>query len=231
MIKKLLTIFIFFINGYAFPQYDLGSSSSSSYSSGSNDSIGSIDILASGGYSQVIIGGDNYTGYDAFFKFLLPFSSSSNWYFGIGARYDSVTSDASSTNTSSSSTQASTQQNTFTYQSAQAGLDLAYKISFSFFDFQLNPYVYYAFYNMWTRNTNISGTTITSNSPIINNIVYGIGASLLFKISTFYFGPSAYYSQGYMECGSYTDSYGNSYNSNNGNYEIYNYNFTVGMYL
>ena len=89
MVKKLLAIFLLSIVGEAFAQYD------SEYSSGSGSSTGSIDVLASGGYSQVVIDGDAYTGYNAFLKFLLPFHSGSNLYFGFGARYEAVTSTAS----------------------------------------------------------------------------------------------------------------------------------------
>jgi hypothetical protein len=173
------------------------------------------ELQASGGYSQTIIGGIYYTGYDAYLKYFIPFKSS-NWFYGIGVRYDST----------SSTTQQGSEQNTFAYKSAQAGIDLAYKLSYSFIDLELNPYVYCAFYNLWTRNTMTSGITITDNSPVKNNIVYGMGASLLFNVGNFYFGPSAYYSQGYMACDSYTDNNGNFINTNKGYYASYNFNLT-----
>lgn len=220
MVKKIIAIFFFVICNDSFADDDSGSYSSS-------NSLGSIDLFVGAGYSQIMIGGNTYTGYGAMVKALLPFGSDSNWYFGFGAKYDSVDSTANS-----STTQSSNQQNSFNYTSAQAGIDIAFKLSSSFVDFQLNPYAYYGFYNSWTRSTNVSNTTnIVSTELVLANLNYGLGASLLFKIDTFYFGPSAYYSEGYMACDVYTDNFGNSYTSHAGRYEIYNYNLTLGMYL
>lgn len=209
-------------SNYSYAQYYPDSNfTNSSFGTSSTNSKGAIDLLASLGYDRIDIGGVRYTGYNAFLKIFFPLNNN-NWYFGFGTRYDSVTSSVSTV---------SNQQNLFTYQSAQAGLDLAYKLSFSLADLQLNPFIYYSFYDLWERDTTISGVTITSISPIVNNIIYGIGASLLFKIGKYYVGPSAYYLRGYMECDSYTNSYGSSYSGNTGSYEIYNYNLTLGMFL
>ncbi|APJ03285.1 hypothetical protein [Silvanigrella aquatica] len=189
----------------------------------SNDSI---DILASGGYSMLYMNGDYYSGYNAFLKLFFPLGH--GFYLGIGTRYEDLTSNAPS---SSSNTAANAQQNSFVYQSSQAGVDLAYKISFSFFDFQINPYAYYAFDTIWTRSTILNNITISSVAPVLSNYVFGVGGSLLFKLSRFYIGPSAYYSWGYISNDSYSDNQGNTYKSNTGLYIYYNFNLTLGVYL
>lgn len=180
-------------------------------------------ILLSGGYSQVLIDGNIYSGYNTFLKFFLPFSNEDDhWYFGLGVRYENVISKTTSPND---------QKNTFSYETAQAGLDLAYKLSFSIADIQINPYLYYSFYNKWTRDTEVTGTTITASPDINYNFTYGIGGSLLFKLGIFYLGPSIYYSRGYLSYNSFKDNYGDSYNQNSGSYQFLNYNLTLGVLL
>ncbi|WP_148697018.1 hypothetical protein [Silvanigrella aquatica] len=215
MFKRILILLYFF---YVIPIY--------AQDYGSGDSSNSFDILASGGYSMMTINGDPYTGYNAFFKLFFPLGS--GLYFGIGSRYESMTSTASS---SSAIKNASNHQNSFTYQSIQAGLDLAYKISFSDVDFQINPYAYYAFSNTWMRNTTMNNSTISSTGPVTFNLVYGVGGSLLFKFEPFYIGPSAYYSWGYISSDAYSDNFGNAYFANAGFYTFTNYNLTLGFYL
>lgn len=194
------------------------------YSGSSSGSEGKVDFLASGGYSQIIISGNAYTGYNGSAKLMFPFSSSSGWSFGLGGKYEMATSNSGPLSDPAGSV-------TSTFNSIYAGLDLAYKLSFSFVDFQLNPYGYYGVSNYWSRDTSFNGTIITGEVPVTTNLLYGVGLSALFKLGFFYFGPSAFYSRGYLGADSYTDNFGNSYQLNTGNYEIYNYNFTIGMYL
>lgn len=215
MLKKI--ILAFFINLICSPVFSQEYESSSS--SGSENKV---DFLMSGGYSQVIIGGNSYTGFNGSSKLFFPLSSSFS--FGIGGKYEYTTSNSGALDNPSGTINS-------TFNAIYAGLDFAYKLSFSFVDFQLNPYGYYGVYNYWNRDTSFSGTTISGNPNITTNLLYGIGFSILFKLGIFYFGPAAIYSKGYMECDSYKDTFGNNFSANTGNYEIYNYNFTIGMFL
>ncbi len=196
----------------------------SEYSGSSGGSNGSVDFLMSGGYSQAVISNSNYIGYNGTAKLLLPFDRSSNFSFGLSGKYENLTS-ADSPNSNPNGTITST------YEAAFVGLDLAYKITFSLLDIQLNPYVYYGLYNYWNRDTNFNGSVISGNPTVTLNVLYGVGLSFLFKLGFLYFGPAAYYSRGYIEANSYTDTNGNSFATNTGVYQILDLNFTLGMFL
>ncbi len=85
MLKKI--ILAFFINLICSPIFSQEYESSSS--SGSENRV---DFLLSGGYSQIVIAGNSYQGYNGSAKLLFPLSSSFS--FGIGGKYEYATSDS-----------------------------------------------------------------------------------------------------------------------------------------
>jgi hypothetical protein len=189
-----------------------------------NDSDMKVDILASGGYSNVIIDDNYYKGYNASIKLFIPIIS--DLYFGLGSKFESV-SNSKQSNISSAGTISENLTSVF------IGIDLAYKFSLEFVDIHMNPYSYYSVYDNWQRTTTFSNSSnsITGTASIKTNIIYGIGCSALFNYDSFYFGPSLYYSRGYIEAQNYTDSFQFSSSFNSGVYEILNYNITIGMFL
>lgn len=196
----------------------------SEYSGSSSSSTGSVDFLMSGGYSQAVISNSNYTGYNGTVKLLLPFDRGSNFSFGLSGKYENLTtSDSPNSNPNGTITT--------TLEAAFIGIDLAYKITFSLLDIQLNPYFYYGIYNYWNRDTNFNGSVISANPTVNLNVLYGMGLSFLFKLGFLYFGPAAYYSRGYLEANNYTDTNGNVFGSNTGIYQMLDLNITLGMFL
>jgi hypothetical protein len=188
----------------------------------------SIKLLMGGGYEAINIQGINYTGYDAKLKILFPLTSLKDFYLGIGGKYDNTSYNPSSNQSSVSITHE--------YDSFQAGLDLGYNLSFSFVDFLINPYIYYSFYNTWLQTVDTSDFQQTYSPYIQHNLNYGIGLNILFKYyfqSNFgmYYGPSAYYSNGYIIYQSTNDSKGNSYTGGEGVYSFYSVDLTFGLFF
>lgn len=216
MKKNFLISIASLINSVAFAQ-DYSSSSGAT-----------IDVLVSGGYTSITIQNNEYTGYSAVAKVLFPFMGSKDISVGLGVKYDYATYNPSSS------------QNNITYthqyDTLMAGIDLGYKLDFSWLLILFNPYAYYSFYDTWLQTTDTATYQQTYSPYIIHNLNYGLGMHFLFKISSgsgsgFYLGPSAYYSGGYIVYQNAKDSKGNNYTGGEGGYSLYSADFTIGMYF
>lgn len=180
-------------------------------------------ISLGGGYSQLNISNNYYTGYNLGIQFLFPMNN--QFSIGFGSKFIKLKTSSGVTSTSAESISSK-------FTALLAGVDLAYKLSLSEFDFQINPFIYYGFYNSWTKNTGFAGLSVTQDVPITFNILFGLELSSFYNISDlFYFGPSISYAIGYLENGIYADNYNNVYKKNSGKYQIYNINITIGKYL
>ncbi len=221
-IRKYILINIIFSVVFIF--FSLNTFSQDFSGSGGN----SVDVLASGGYTVITIQNSQYIGYSAVAKVLFPFSGSKDISIGLGVKYDNASYSPSSTNG----------QITYTHQydTLMVGIDLGYKINFSWLLVLLNPYIYYSLYDTWLQTTDTPTYQQTYSPYIIHNINYGTGLHFLFKIDLnsgtgIYFGPSAFYSGGYIVYQNATDSKGNKYSGGEGSYSLYSANFTIGMYF
>jgi hypothetical protein len=203
----------------------------SCYSESSSSS--NIDLLVSGGYTAFNIQGNQYTGYDASLKMLFPLRDSKYFSLGFGTKYDNVS-------YTPPSLPGSQTNYLHSYQSLQAGADFSFKYSFSYVTFLLNPYLYYSLYDSWLQTTTAASYQQTYSPDVAHNFNYGIGLFILFKylledtnalISGYYFGPSAYFSQGYLIYDPTNDSKGNSNFGGEGSYNFYSMNFTIGMFF
>lgn len=212
--KKLYLLFcLFLLNSPAVAQDEY-------YSSGG----ATIDVLLSGGYTAVNINNSDYIGYSAVLKTFFPFMGISNVSIGVGIKYDDA------------SYKPDSKQEGLTYKhqydTLMLGVDFGYKLDFSWLLVMFNPFIYYSFYDTWLQTTDTTTYQQTYSPYVIHNVNVGIGLHLLYKFAgSFYAGPSAYYSGGYMVYQNTLDSKGNSYQGGEGSYSLYSLNLTLGMYF
>jgi hypothetical protein len=193
---------------------------------------GTVDTYISYGYTTITIDNTKYKGHTAFWKLLIPFTLVPDLYLGLGFKFDHA-----DVETPSLSPQT---HNNHLYESVQAGLDFAYKLQTESVDFLLNPYVYYSFYDTWLQVTQ-TNTTRQSYEPIVShNVNVGVGLSILYKYvpdsdsfipGSWYLGPAFYYTWAYLSRMAQKDDNGNIYPANEGSYNYYSVNFTIGTFF
>lgn len=188
------------------------------------NSYSMIDILGSTGYSSYSdFGGSSFNGWNAGVKALITDSSSTiDWVFGGGFKYESVKSNTSDSIVNSSST----------ISTFQLGGDIGFKIMpINALSLYALASLYFGVYNSYSASITIGNTSGTVNPAINSNWNIGVGGMGLYNVTPeFGVGAGVYVARGVID---YSESTFNNYKvkGSSGGYNIINYNLVISYSL